>query len=115
MQIQGLFAVACVSDMARSVKWYTGLIGREPDDRPMDGLVQWRGLSGAGLQLVLDPEKAGASLITIVTPKMDRARETLSAAKLELGPEVQGDFGIVAQINDPDGNRITLAEPPQGM
>ncbi|MGB3211685.1 MAG: hypothetical protein WBB19_13360 [Desulforhopalus sp.] len=115
MQIQELFAVACVSDMARSVKWYARLIGREPDDRPMVGLVQWHGLSGAGLQLVLDPEKAGTSLITIVTPKMDRARETLSTVKLELEPDIQGDFGIIAQANDPDGNRITLAEPPQGI
>jgi catechol 2,3-dioxygenase-like lactoylglutathione lyase family enzyme len=115
MEIQGLFAVACVSDMERSVKWYAGLIGREPDDRPMDGLVQWRETNSAGLQLVLDVEKAGASLVTIVTPNMDRAREALSVANLELEPDVQGDFQVIAEISDPDGNRITLAEPPKGM
>jgi hypothetical protein len=65
--------------------------------------------------LVLDAEKAGASLMTIVTPSMARAREELASANLELEPDMRGDFGIVAQISDPDGNRITLAEPPKGM
>jgi predicted enzyme related to lactoylglutathione lyase len=115
MEIQGLFAVACVSDMEKSVVWYTSLFGRSPDDRPMEGLVQWRNVGGAGLQLVLDAEKAGASLITIVTPKMARAREELASASLQLKPDIQGDFGVLAQIDDPDGNRITLAEPPKEM
>ncbi len=115
MEILGIFAVACVTDMERSVEWYARLIGRAPDDRPMDGLVQWRSSTGAGVQLVRDPGKAGSSLITIVTPEMARARQQLAAASLQLEPDVQGDFGIVAQTSDPDGNRVTLAEPPKGM
>ena len=93
MEIVGLFAVACVSDLEQSVEWYTRLIGRGPDDRPMEGLVQWRSSHGAGLQLVLDADKSSRSLITIVTPEMDRAREQLAAASLQLGPDVRGDFG----------------------
>ncbi len=112
MDILGIFAVACVTDMERSVEWYARLIGRAPDDRPMDGLVQWRSGGGAGLQLVLDVEKAGSSLITIVTPDLDLARKRLAAASLLLEPDIQGDFGILAQTSDPDGNRLTLAEPP---
>lgn len=113
MQIHRLFAVACISDMPRSVKWYADFIGREPDERPMEGLAQWRESNGCGLQLVLDVERAGASLITIVIPEMNRARQMLAAAQLELGPNIEGDFGVIAQISDPDGNRITLAEPSQ--
>lgn len=112
MEILGIFAVACVSDMDRSVEWYTRLVGRAPDDRPMDGLVQWRS-NGAGLQLVLDAEKSGRSLITIVTPEVALARRRLAAASLQLEPDIQGDFGILAQISDPDGNRLTLAERPR--
>ncbi|RVD65097.1 VOC family protein, partial [Mesorhizobium sp. M7A.F.Ca.ET.027.03.2.1] len=26
--------------------------------------------------------------------------------------EMEGDYGKIAQLADPDGNRITLAEPP---
>lgn len=111
MDISRIFAVACVADMERSVEWYARLIGRAPDDRPMDGLVQWRDQGSAGLQLVQDPARAGSSLVTIVTPDMDLARRRLAAASLELEPDVQGDFGVLAQISDPDGNRLTLAGP----
>ncbi len=115
VDIRAIFAVICVSDMARSVDWYTDLIGRGPDDHPMNGLVQWRDNYSAGIQLVLNTEKSGTSLITIMTPKMNLARKQLVATKLQLEPDIQGDFGIIAQISDPDGNRITLAEPPEGM
>ncbi|MCG8478470.1 MAG: hypothetical protein MI724_05185 [Spirochaetales bacterium] len=115
MKIQELFAVVCVSHMARSVEWYAALIGREPDERPMDGLVQWRDLGGAGLQLVLDARRAGSGMITIVTPNMDNARRQLAAADIVLGPDMQGDYATLAQVGDPDGNTITLTEPPEGM
>lgn len=115
MEIQTIFAVVCVSDMDRSESWYSRLFGRGPDARPMDGLVQWHSDQGAGLQLVRDADKAGASLVTIVTPTMAVAREQLTAGGLQLEPDVEGDFGIIAQISDPDGNRITLAEPPRGL
>lgn len=115
MRIQQIFAVACVSDMDRSAAWYAALLGREADDRPMDGLAQWRFGAGAGLQLVLDPGKAGCSLVTIITPSLAAARARLRDAGLRLEDDVQGDFGLLAQVSDPDGNRLTLAEPPTGL
>lgn len=115
MDVMGIFAVSCVSDMERSVEWYTKLMGRAPDDRPMDTLVQWRNPGAGGVQLMLDAERAGRSLITIVTPLMAEARAGLEAAGLKLGPDVAGDWGIVAQVDDPDGNRVTLAAPPKGF
>lgn len=115
MDVMGIFAVASVSDMKRSEKWYTRLMGRAPDDRPMDTLVQWRNPGAGGVQLMLDPERAGRSLMTIVTPLMDKARAGLESAGVKLGPDVKGDWGIIAQVNDPDGNRLTLAEPPKGF
>lgn len=113
MHLERVFAVACVSDLDRSVPWYAALIGRDPDDRPMEGLAQWRVGDRAGLQLVLDAGKSGRSLLTIVTPEIAGARRQLAAAGIELEPDLQGDFGLLAQVSDPDGNRITLAEPPR--
>ena len=59
MQIEELYAAVVVSDMQRGEDFHTALLGRGPDDRPMDG--------------------------------------------------------IIAQIEDPDGNRLTVAEPPTGL
>lgn len=115
MNIDNLYAVICTANITEAETFYAALFGRPPDDRPMDGLVQWREVGGSGIQLVLDADKAGHGLLTIVTPDMAAARSDLATHGLELGDDVQGDFGIVAQIDDPDHNRITFAEPPQGM
>ncbi|MGD9739219.1 MAG: VOC family protein [Bauldia sp.] len=112
MQIQGMFAVASVSDIEAAIDWYSKLMGRAPDQRPMDDLAQW--MDGTtGLQLRTDAWNAGHSLVTIVTPDIAAARRALEAEALELGPESRGDYGAVAEITDPDGNRLTLAEPPR--
>lgn len=115
MDIQGLYAAVAVTDMDRAEAFYTAMLGRGPDDRPMDGLVQWRLVGNAGIQLFRDADNAGHATMTIVTPDMAATRSLLSSNGLELEDEVQGDFGVIAQISDPDGNRITLAEPPREM
>lgn len=112
--IQGIYACICVSDFSRGVDFYTRFAGRDPDDRPMDNLVQWRDGKSAGLQIWHDPENAGHSRTTIVVPVMATERERLAAAGIILGEDVIGDWGIIAQLTDPDGNMITLAEPPKG-
>lgn len=116
MKIAELYAVALVSEMERSEEFYTALLGRGPDDRPMDGLIQWRGVAGqAGLQIVVDLERAGRGNMTLVVPTMSAARSSLSERGLSLGDDIQGDDGVLAQIDDPDGNRLTLAEQPSGL
>jgi len=113
MQIMGVYAALCVSDLDTAAQWYGKLIGRAPDHHPIPTMVQWLTPVG-GIQLFHEPERAGSSVMTIVTPDLAAARTELAAAGLELGPESRGDFGAVAQIHDADGNRITLAEPPRG-
>lgn len=113
MNIQGTYAVVAVADMGPAIEWYSKLMGRAPDQRPMDTLVQWWKPGTIGLQVTRDAARAGQSLVTIVTPVMADARAALSDAGLKLGPETRGDYGAIAKIDDPEGNRITLAEPPK--
>lgn len=115
MNIQGLYAAVSVSDMDRAETFYTSVFGRDPDDRPMDGLIQWRLFDNAGFQLFHNADQAGYGAITIVTPDMTTTRRVLAERGLELGDDVHGDFGVIAQISDPDGNLLTLAEPPSDM
>lgn len=111
MQVIGVFAAFYVSDLEAAVQWYAKLLGRDPDHHPMETMVQWVGSAG-GVQLFLDPGKAGFGTATIVNPDLAEIRGALEAAGLELGAETRGDFGAVADIRDPDGNVIHLAEPP---
>ncbi|ANL74434.1 glyoxalase/bleomycin resistance protein/dioxygenase family protein (plasmid) [Rhizobium phaseoli] len=112
MEIQGIYAALATASMDKAERFYTRLFGREPDDRPMVGLIQWRNIAGANIQIFDNSENAGSGRLTIVVPRMDRARKSLEEMGVDLTDESQGDYGRIAQIADPDGNRITLAEPP---
>lgn len=113
MRIKGIYACIAVSDFTAGVDFYIKLMGREPDDRPMPDMVQWR--RDGGLQIWHDPTHAGHSRTTIVVIQMQAERDRLQSLGITLGPDLAGDWGIVAQLSDPDGNQITLAEPPKGF
>lgn len=113
MEIQGIYAALATADMTRAENFYAHLFGRAPDDRPMDFLIQWRDVAGANVQVFHDPENAGGGRLTIVVPKMEDARKSLQKIDVELSGAAEGEYGKIAQITDPDGNRITLAEPPK--
>lgn len=112
MNIQGIYAALTTRDIKAAEDFYAALFGRGPDDRPMAGLIQWRDVEGANVQLFKDDETAGKGRLTIVVPVMAEARKSLEAAHIALGEEFSGDFGKIAQLRDPDGNLLTLAEPP---
>lgn len=112
MEIQGIYAAS------RSLAWtprrssIPNFSTGKPDDRPMDGLIQWRNIAGANIQIFRDKENAGSGRLTIVVPDMAEARIALEQIGMTFKGESHGDYGRIAQIVDPDGNRITLAEPP---
>lgn len=113
--VQGVYTSAVVADLQASVEWYTRFMGRPADDHPLPDMVQWRNMGGAGLQLWYDPKHAGHSVMTVVVPNLSVEKTRLAAAGLTLVNEASGDFGAIAQLFDPDGNRINLAEPPKGF
>jgi hypothetical protein len=41
MRLQKIYTALLTADLAVAERWYTKLIGRGPDSRPMDTLVQW--------------------------------------------------------------------------
>jgi hypothetical protein len=112
MHIQGIYATLSTADIGTAERFYTQLFEREPDDRPIKGLIQWRNIAGANIQIFENRKDAGAGRLTIVVSEMDDARDALSGIGVELSGEQQGDFGKIAQASDPDGNRITFAESP---
>ena len=112
MKIIYVYAAAMVKDMETSISFYSAVLGRAPDDRPMPSLTQWRGVSDAGIQLFEDAAKAGNSTMTLVVPSMDAALAVLHSHGITSSPVQEGDFGRVAIVADPDGNAVVLAEPP---
>jgi predicted enzyme related to lactoylglutathione lyase len=112
MKVDGLYAAVYVSDIERASSFYARLIGRAPDDKPMDTLVQWRGWGSAGIQLFRDGTKAGSGVMTLVVPDLVALKNALGQAGVEVDAIQAGDFGKIAHVRDPDGNTVNLAEPP---
>ncbi|GAB96972.1 catechol 2,3-dioxygenase-like lactoylglutathione lyase family enzyme [Kineosphaera limosa] len=107
--IRRLLANVAVTDVDRAERWYTGLFGGGPDARPMPGLLEWHLAEGFGVQVWLDPARAGHACVVLEVSDLDTAADDATRAGIDHdGPEPGGGARIL-QLADPDGNRVVLA------
>lgn len=112
MSLQKIYTFLLTTDLAAAEAWYTKLIGRGPDNRPMDTLVQWELFDQVGVGLSTDDEIAGRGAIFLIVDNMATERHRLQGLGIVLGDDIEGDYSTLAQVRDPDGNLITFATPP---
>ncbi len=112
--IKNVLAGLGVTDLGRAEGWYTRLIGRAPDTRPMDGLIEYRFSGGGWLQLFTDPDRAGHGSLTLVVEDFDAALEALDVASIAHEPPSRGDYVDTVIFSDPDGNRVVFARSRSG-
>ena len=63
MNLQKIYTALLTADLAAAEGWYTKLLGRGPDYRPMDTLVQWELFDQGGVALSTDDEIAGRGVM----------------------------------------------------
>ncbi|GGS85637.1 VOC family protein [Streptomyces chromofuscus] len=106
-----VYAVMPVADFESARAWYERLWGRPADRDPVGGLAEWQINEGGAIQLLHEPDRAGAAMLTLAVD--DVAAEVRLAAErgLDLGTvqDTPGGFRTAA-VTDPAGNVITLAE-----
>ena len=112
MNLQKIYTVLLTADLAAAEGWYTKLLGRGPDHRPMDTMVQWELFDQGGLALSTDAEIAGRGVMFLVVDDVAAERRRLKDLGIVLGDDIEGDYSMPAQVRDPDGNLLTLATPP---
>ncbi|GAA4675298.1 VOC family protein [Nocardioides nanhaiensis] len=108
MSIHGVLAQSTVSDLEQALPWYTALLGRGPDAEPMPGLHEWHLGSGYGLQVWLEPDRAGRSSVVLQESDLDAVAARLTEAGLEHPGVAPITSGRALQLTDPDGNRVVL-------
>ena len=108
MNVTTVMAQVIVSDLERSVEFYTRLFGRGPDANPMDKLQEWHFTDAGAIQVYEEPERAGRSGATINVSDLDGAVAALDAADIAHEPLVEANYVRVVQLGDPDQNRIVL-------
>jgi catechol 2,3-dioxygenase-like lactoylglutathione lyase family enzyme len=112
MNLQKSYTALLVSDLTQAEDWYTKLLGRAPDHRPMESLVQWELSEQAGLMVSTSEEIAARGAMFLYIDDVAAERRRLEDLGVTLGEDFAGDYSTLAQLRDPDDNLITLATPP---
>jgi catechol 2,3-dioxygenase-like lactoylglutathione lyase family enzyme len=112
--ITDLFAGVPVADLDAGIDWYTRFFGRPPDSRVGEEVL-WEIEEHAWLFIEPNPSQAGAGRITLAVAGLNTLLERLAAAGIEHEPIETYSNGVRhVNIPDPDGNKIAVAEPPDG-
>jgi catechol 2,3-dioxygenase-like lactoylglutathione lyase family enzyme len=112
VNLQKIYTALLTADLAAAEGWYTKLLGRGPDYRPMDTMVQWELFDQGGVALSTSNEIAGRGVMFVIVDDLAAERRRLKGLGIVLGDDIPGDYSTLAQVRDPDGNMVTLATPP---
>jgi hypothetical protein len=77
MKIQKIYSALLTTDLAAAESWYTKLLGRGPDYRPMETLIQWDLFPQGGLQLATDDNLAGNGALFLLVGDVATERQRL--------------------------------------
>ena len=107
-----VLAAVAVADRVAAMPFYEALFGRPADVVPMPVDAEWN-VAGTTLQVVEAPDRAGRSLLTLVTGDLRGWVPELRKRGVEVGEidETSADTVRFVRFDDPEGNRITLVEP----
>jgi predicted enzyme related to lactoylglutathione lyase len=108
MTITGVSAQATVRDLSSAEDWYRKLFDREPDARPMDGLLEWHFTGGQAVQVYAEPDRAGRSTVVLGVDDLDAFARRVRAVALTDAEPQDATSSRVLPIEDPDGNRIVV-------
>jgi catechol 2,3-dioxygenase-like lactoylglutathione lyase family enzyme len=105
-----LFAGIPVRDRDAAFAWYERLLGAAPDFRPHGDEAVWR-VGGGWLYVVVDRERAGHALVTLLVADLDaQLAELEGRGVIPARVETYGSGARKAVVADPDGNEIGFGE-----
>jgi hypothetical protein len=108
MAFRRLLAQAIVTDLEVAERWYAALFDGTPQARPMDGLLEWHLGDSFGVQVWLDPARAGRSAMVIEESDLDALAARLGASGLDHDGPQQVTASRVLVLADPDGNQVVV-------
>jgi predicted enzyme related to lactoylglutathione lyase len=107
--IEQVLAVVAVSDIEVGRSWYSKLFGRDPDNNPMQNLVEWQVVDGGWVQVTEDRQRAGRSLLNLAVSDIEEGVRGVRECGLNPAEIVEANKGVrLAAIADPDNNIIQL-------
>jgi len=112
--IAHVFAAIPVGELERALGWYERFAGRPPDLVPNDVEAAWQLTDSAWICVIADREHAGSARHTLLVDDLDVFLAGLAERGIAAGPVELIANGTVrrAAVEDPDGNRIAVGQPP---
>ncbi|MFC7620295.1 VOC family protein [Microlunatus sp. GCM10028923] len=108
-KVDHVLAVVAVKDLTEGRAWYTKLFGREPDNNPMESLIEWQVRDGGWVQVTEDAERAGHGMLNLALSDLDEGVREVRGRGLEPGEIIEANKGVrLCPLADPDDNRIQL-------
>lgn len=111
MAASRLLAQMTVADIERATAWYSIVFDREPDAKPMDGLIEWHLAPTFGVQVWADPDRAGHSSMVIDVSDLDTLATRLTEHEITHSGIQDVTESRILQVADPEGNRILFTGP----
>lgn len=109
MKIANVLAVVSVSDIAIAREWYVRLIGREPDNNPMDSLIEWQLVDHGWVQVTSGSGQPGTAMLNLAVDDLADAIGEITDRGIATAETQSANKGVeICPIQDPDGNVITL-------
>jgi predicted enzyme related to lactoylglutathione lyase len=113
MKITHVFGSIPIADLDSARSWYERFIGRAPDLVPNESEAAWRLTETGWLYVILDEVRAGSALHTLLVDDLDAFLAGLAQRGITAGPvEIVGDGVRRTTVHDPDGNRLSVGQPP---
>jgi catechol 2,3-dioxygenase-like lactoylglutathione lyase family enzyme len=110
-----VFAGIAVSDFQVSLDWYRRLFGCEPAFYPNDREAVWAVGERRWVYIIVEPERAGGAVQTIMCDGLEAAIEEIAARGLDFVKDEASDAGVRKVVYyDPDGNEIGVGRIPSG-
>lgn len=110
MTIKNALAGVAVKDLDKAIAWYSKLLGRAPDQRPMPNDAEYEFQNGGWIQIFADGKRAGKSSVTLTVDDLDATLAALDDAGIAYAEPTRTDYVDTAIVTDPDGNQIVLAQ-----
>ena len=91
MNLQKTDASLLTADLASAEGWYTKLLGRGPDHRPMPTLLHWELSDEGGLMLSCSEEIAARGAVFLYVEDFAAERRRLDGLGIALGDDNEGN------------------------
>ena len=108
-----VFAGIPVTNLQVSLEWYQRLFGCAPSFCPNDREAVWAIGDQRWIYIIVEPERAGGSIQTIMCDGLEDAITEIEARGLRFSKDETPDDGVRKVIYyDPDGNEIGVGRIP---